>query len=383
MKIINTSLELKKYCEQAKDFEYIALDTEFIRDTTYFAKLCLIQAGYKGEGVIIDPLADAMDLSPFFALLKNPKIVKVFHACKQDVEIFYFMSQIMPEPLFDVQIAASALGYGENLSYDNLAAKVLGEKVDKTSRFTDWAKRPLSQKQLEYALGDVTYLCHIYEKLVKELVEKGRVDWIKEDLAQMVNRENYDISPVNAWLRMRPKNDQPKTIAVLKEVAAWREEQAQNRNSPRQRIMRDDVLNEISYIAPKNAADLDNIRGLSVGFSRSESGRLLLKAIEVGLAKAQNTSVAQEVKKTELSEDDDVLLDLLKVLLKLKSRENNLSAKLVADIKDLESLIVLKEFSKSKVLQGWRYNIFGTDALDLINGKITVKVIDKKVTLEK
>ena len=279
MKIINTSLELKKYCEQAKDFEYIALDTEFIRDTTYFAKLCLIQAGYKGEGVIIDPLADAMDLSPFFALLKNPKIVKVFHACKQDVEIFYFMSQIMPEPLFDVQIAASALGYGENLSYDNLAAKVLGEKVDKTSRFTDWAKRPLSQKQLEYALGDVTYLCHIYEKLVKELVEKGRVDWIKEDLAQMVNRENYDISPVNAWLRMRPKNDQPKTIAVLKEVAAWREEQAQNRNSPRQRIMRDDVLNEISYIAPKNAADLDNIRGLSVGFSRSESGRLLLKAI--------------------------------------------------------------------------------------------------------
>lgn len=381
MEIITTNEALKAACDRLSGAGYVTVDTEFMRDSTFWPVLCLIQlAGPRPEDeIIIDPLAPDIDLAPFYDLMRNRKVVKVFHAARQDIEIFFHQGNTIPDPLFDTQVAAMVCGFGDSIGYETLVRKLAGGSVDKSSRFTDWSRRALSEKQLQYAMADVTYLRTIYEVLAKRLTQTKRAHWVAEEMAVLQDPDTYAMRPENAWKRLKMRFRGQRGLAVLVEIAAWRERQAQERDIPRSRTMKDDALYEIATQIPKTTSDLDGLRAVPKGFSNSRLAPGLMEAIERGLAmKEEDIPVVEGPE--PLPAGVGPLVELLKVLLKQKCEEHDVAQKLVANVSDLELIAAHAEADVS-ALKGWRREIFGEDALRLKRGELAIGAKGKKIVL--
>jgi ribonuclease D len=283
-RLITDTSELAAFCRRQAAVDFVTIDTEFMRDRTFWPQLCLMQAAGPAEVAVIDPLADGIELGPFFELLADPTVLKVFHAARQDLEIFYYLGDVIPKPLFDTQVAAMVCGFGESAGYETLVAKLAGGRIDKTSRFANWAQRPLSERQLRYAVADVTYLRPVYERLRRRLDQSGRASWLEEEMAVLTDPNTYRVDPRTAWLRLKTKSGDPRFLAVLRELAAWREEEAMRRDQPRGRILRDDCLMDIAAHAPETAEQLARCRAVARGYAESRAGREVLRVVACGLA---------------------------------------------------------------------------------------------------
>jgi ribonuclease D len=369
MKLITTTDELAAFCKPLAETEFVTVDTEFMRERTFWPKLCLAQVAGPDDAAAIDALAEGIDLSPLDELMANPKVLKVFHAARQDLEIFYLRMSAVPRPLFDTQVAAMVCGHGEAASYESLATKLAKARIDKSSRFTDWSRRPLSERQITYALSDVTHLRVVYEKLREHLEKSGRLPWIAEEMAVLNDPATYRADPELAWRRLKPRGSTPRLLGVLKEVAAWRERTAQRIDIPRQRLLRDEQLLEIASHAPKTTEDLAATRGLGRGFAEGWQGRELLEAIEKALSVPESELPARDKAPDQLRAPGAVV-DLLRTLLRLKAEQAGVAARLVASADELDRLAAGKR--DVPVLKGWRNEIFGKDALDLIDGRLAL-----------
>ncbi|MBP6876647.1 MAG: ribonuclease D [Phenylobacterium sp.] len=367
---ITTTADLQAFCDKIKDQPFVAVDTEFMRETTYWPKLCLIQAAAPNAEAVIDPLADGIDLEPFLEILRDPKIEKVFHAARQDVEIFNNLNA-MPTPLFDTQVAGMAAGFGEQIAYDALVRQMLKVEIDKSSRFTDWARRPLTDAQLVYAVGDVTHLAKLYPMLRARLEKDGRLAWVVDEMRGLTDPAMYDVSPENAWKRLRPRRHTAKYLAVFKAVAAWRERTAQLRDQPRGRILKDDAIDEIATQAPTDADGLDRLRSVPKGFSGSRFGPDLLAAVREALKDPEAYAPVVEKAKHQPSPAAGAVVELLKVLLKARSEDAGVASKLIATVSDLEQ-IANDDNAKTQALTGWRREAFGEDALRLKRGELAL-----------
>lgn len=379
MKIITKTSDLKDLCARAAQETFVTLDTEFVRETTYWSQLCLIQLGLSEEAFIIDPLSKELDLTPFFELLQNPHLVKVVHSGRQDVEIFYHMSGQIPARLFDTQIAAMVCGFGESVGYDVLVQSYAKVSLDKSSRYTHWAQRPLTEKQLDYALGDVTHLRVIYEKLYDKLVKEDRLHWLEEELAILTDPQTYEIDPYNIWKRIKVRSPKPRMLGILREIAAWREFTAQRRNVPRGRILRDEAMLELAAAAPKTRDELSRMRGMAAFLSEKNRGDELLELIQKGINLPLED--CPQVKKEGASPPgSSALLEMLKLLLKIKADKYNVAAKLIATSTDLE---VIARTSEPNVpaLEGWRREVFGNAALALKEGKVAIGIQNNRISL--
>lgn len=378
--ICNTS-DLKTFCKRAEQSSYITVDTEFIRETTYWPQLCLIQVGLANEAVAIDPLTKEIDLHPFFELLQNPKVIKVFHSGRQDVEIFYHLTGNIPAPIFDTQIAAMVCGFGESVGYDVLVQKYAKVSIDKSSRYTHWAQRPLTEKQLTYALGDVTYLRTIYEKLYKRIVEEDRLDWVQDELAILKDPRTYAISPYDIWQKIKVRSPKPRMLALLRELAAWRELLAQKRNVPRGRVLRDEVMLELAAATPRSVQDLTSMRGLSASFIEGPESKVILELIAKGLS-LPIEDCPQIKREGEAMPGASALLEMLKLLLKIKAEKYHVAPKLIATSADLEA-IARSTDPQVPALQGWRREVFGNAALALKAGEVALGIKNNKISLIK
>ena len=367
---ITTTAELAVFCDKLKGQPFVAVDTEFMRETTYWPKLCLIQAAAGSAEACIDPLAEGMDLEPFLQILRDETILKVFHAARQDVEIFNNL-QAMPRPLFDTQVAGMAAGFGEQIAYDALVRQMLKIELDKSSRFTDWARRPLSDNQLTYALADVTHLAALYPILHDRLATEGRLGWVTDEMANLTDPAIYDVEPENAWKRLRPRKHTAKYMAVYKAVAAWRERTAQARDQPRGRIVKDEAIDEIATQAPTDADQLDRLRSVPKGFSGSRFGPDLLAAIREALKDPEAYAPVVERSRTSASPAAGAVVELLKVLLKARAEEAGVASKLIATVSDLEQ-IANDDAADTSALKGWRREAFGEDALRLKRGELAL-----------
>ena len=370
MEIITTSEALKAACDRLSGAGYVTVDTEFMRDSTFWPVLCLIQLAGPKDEIIIDPLAPDIDLAPFYKLMKNRKVVKVFHAARQDIEIIFHRGGLIPHPVFDTQVAAMVCGFGDSVGYETLATKLANARIDKSSRFTDWSHRPLATHQLDYALADVTHLRIIYDKLSAMLEKNGRASWLTEEMAVLSNPATYDADPMDSWRRLKPRTNSTKFLAILREIAAWREIEARKRDLPRNRLLRDEALLEIAARVPSNADELAKIRALSKGFAEGPMGRQLLEAAQRGLdlPKEQRPELPE---KADLPAGRGPILELLKVLLKLRCEEHQAAQKLVANSADLEA-IAADDNADTPALRGWRREIFGEDALALKHGRLAL-----------
>lgn len=371
MKLITTTHALAEACAGLARHPYVAVDTEFMRETTFWPKLCLIQMAGPDEEVLVDPLAK-LDLAPFYALMANRDVVKVFHAARQDVEIVHIQAKTIPSPLFDTQVAAMVCGFGDSISYVNLVKQVTGAELDKSSRFTDWARRPLSQKQLAYALNDVTHLRHVYAALSERLATTGRSHWLAEEMAVLTDPRSYENPPEESWRRLKAKVRGRKSLAVLIELAAWRERMAQAQDVPRNRVLRDEALYDIANQLPADAAALSELRTLSEGFARSARAKEILDAVARGLARDMKALPAVE-NGVVVPPDKVALVDLLRVLLRAVAARNGVAARLIADTEDLERIAVEREPDVA-ALRGWRREMFGADALRLKSGELALTV---------
>jgi ribonuclease D len=381
MTLINTSKDLKTLCTRLKKSEFITVDTEFIREKTYWARLCLIQvAGDDEEAFAIDPLAEGIDLEPFYDLMLNKDILKVFHACRQDLEIFYRDMGKLPNPVFDTQIAAMVCGFGEQVSYENLVQGIVRKQIDKSSRFTDWAQRPLSAKQLKYALADVTHLRKVYVRLSEKLEKMNRASWIKDEMKALMDKENYIFRPEEAWERIKVPNYKPRTLAILREVALWREKTAQELDVPRGRVLKDEALVEISTNPPANVEAMNKMRNVSQGYGNSDRGKQLLDAIRRGVELPLDQAPVRDARPV-LPPGLGPTIDLLRVLLKTKCDDEEVAPKLLCNANDLELIAAHGKDAKVAALSGWRAKIFGKDALDLRDGKLSLAVESGKVKL--
>jgi ribonuclease D len=367
---ITTTAELAVFCDKLKGQPFVAVDTEFMRETTYWPKLCLIQAAGPNAHAVIDPLAEDIDLEPFLDILRDEKILKVFHAARQDVEIFNNL-KAMPKPLFDTQVAGMAAGFGEQIAYDALVRQMLKIELDKSSRFTDWARRPLSDSQLTYALADVTHLADLYPKLRERLEKEGRLAWVTDEMAGLTDPANYDVEPENAWKRLRPRRHTAKYLAVYRAVAAWRERTAQLRDQPRGRILKDEAIDEIATQAPTDAEALDRLRSVPKGFSGSRFGPDLLTAVREALKDPEAYAPVIERNKQPPSPAAGAVVELLKVLLKARAEEAGVASKLIATVADLEQ-IANDDQAPTPALKGWRREAFGEDALKLKRGELAL-----------
>lgn len=376
MEMIASLNALQDLRQRVADSPILAIDTEFMRENTFWPKLCLIQVATADEAAVIDPLAPDMNLEPLFGLLRDPGILKVFHAARQDIEIFYHLLGAVPGPVFDTQVAAMVLGFGEQVSYETLAAKLAQAEIDKSSRFTDWARRPLSDRQLRYALADVLHLPLIYDKLRRRLTETGREDWLSEEMAVLTDAKTYAQEPDEAWRRIRVRSTNPRFLGMLKELAAWREREAQSRNLPRSWVLKDEALTEIAGDPPATAADLARVRGLSAGFAEGRHGTSLLAAVARGVA--LDPAAAPQVPRQTPSHNGP-LVDLLKVLLKAKCESHGVAQKLVASSADLERIAAGDR--EVPALLGWRREIFGADALALKEGRLALSASRRRVKL--
>lgn len=380
MDIICTQDELVSFCQQIENDSFITLDTEFIREKTYFPNLCLLQIAGDNCSAIIDPLAEGMDLQPVFALLQNEKLVKVFHACRQDIEIFFLLSGELPCNIFDTQIAASMCGYGETVSYENLVNNIVGCELDKSSRFSDWSRRPLSERQLEYAISDVTHLRTIYINLKERLEKAGRLAWVMEEHSHLLQKETYQVQPEQAWERIRYGNLRPRSIAALRELANYREAMAKKNNMPRIRIMKDETLIELAKALPAKHSELSRIRDMERKIFKTLAKDILACIRRVMEIPA--SELPQPNKNKKIVENSGSSLAMLQLLLKVKSEEQGIATNVLAVRDDLEACIAGEE--NCKIMNGWRYDVFGKYAQKLLSGKLKLYLEpdSKKVVFE-
>ena len=377
MHVILTTSELAEACARLAKHPFVAVDTEFLREETYWPNLCLVQMAGPDEALIVDPLAKGIDLAPLFALMADKSTLKVFHAGRQDIEIFHVQAGIVPEPMFDTQVAAMVCGHGESVSYGNLVKRIVNVDVDKSSRFTDWSRRPLSATQLEYALADATHLRVVYASLAAELESTGRVSWLAEEMSVLTDPATYRLAPEDAWRRLKTRVKNRKAMAALVELAAWREEQAQAQNVPRPRVLRDEALYDIANRMPTETKQLDELRTLSNGFSRSARAKDIVDAVKRGLARDPKSVPAQPAGNAVTAEAG-ALVDLLRVLLKAAAAKHRVAPKMISDTADLE-LIAMEKAPDVPALKGWRLEVFGNDALRLKRGEIALTVTNGEV----
>jgi ribonuclease D len=376
--MIETTAALQDACRKLAQSEFVTVDTEFLRETTFWPILCLIQMASPDLEVIVDPMAKDIDLTPFFELMADTSVVKVFHAARQDLEIVYHLGKLIPHPIFDTQVAAMVCGFGDSISYDQLVQRTKNVQIDKSSRFTDWSRRPLSEKQLDYALADVTHLRDIYLSLKAKLESEGRTTWVAEEMAVLESPETYDMHPDDAWLRLKSRLRKPQELAVLKYVTAWREREARSRNVPRSRVLKDDAIFEIAQQQPKDTEALGRLRTIPKGWERSSSGTAILDAVNTALA-LPKTDMPQAPKHSHTPEGAQSAVELLKVLLRLISEKHGVAAKVIANSDDLDKIATEGEKAEVAALSGWRRELFGEPALKLISGEVALRFIDKKV----
>ncbi len=381
--LITKSDDLKALVDRLSSHPFVAVDTEFMRENTYWPDLCLIQVASPDEAAAIDPKAEGIDLQPLLDLfVANEDILKVFHAGGQDLEIIHNLTGKVPHPLFDTQIAAMALGHGEQIGYSNLIESLLGHSLDKGARFTDWSRRPLDKRQIDYAIADVTHLATVFPRMVEKLKKTGRGAWLDEEMERLADASNFAFAPEDAWKRLKLPSRNPAVLGRLKAIAAWRETEARSKNLPRGRIVKDDTLNEIVLHPPKSQEDLGRIRGLSAGWKTNDIGARLIAAIEASKPLEGSDLPDREPRRPGLTKDAALVSDLLKLLLKIRSKETGVAARLIARSDDLEALAagVRKNLN---ILNGWRYEQFGRDALDLVEGRLAFAIENGKLKMSR
>jgi ribonuclease D len=369
--LISTTAELAAICERLANHPFVTVDTEFLRESTYYPQLCVLQMASSDEAVVVDALAPGIDLAPFFALMGDERIVKVFHAARQDIEIVWHRASLIPHPIFDTQVAAMVLGYGDSISYDQLVQRITGDMLDKSHRFTDWTRRPLSKAQLDYAVSDVTHLRDVYHRLLADLGRMGRTNWVDAEMSILTSPDTYRMDPENAWQRLRTRVRKPKELAVLIEVAGWREQEAKARDIPRQRVLKDDLVVDIAVQQPATIERLGTLRALPKGFERSKLGSEIPDLVRKALARDPKT--LPQIERKKHVPNGAATVELLKVLLRMTSETHGVAAKVVATIDDLES-IAADDDADVPALKGWRRELFGEKALALKHGRLALAV---------
>jgi len=378
MDLITSTDALASACTRLAAHPFVTVDTEFLRETTYYPKLCLIQMAGPDDSVLVDPLAPGISLEPFLALMADEKVTKVFHSARQDLEIIWNLGRMVPHPLFDTQVAAMVCGYGDSVSYEQLVNDFVRVRVDKSSRFTDWSHRPLSDAQLTYALSDVTHLVKVYEALMDQLLKNGRLGWLDEEMAVLTSPDTYRADPEEAWRRLAGRMRKPRELAVLMEIAAWREREAQSRDVPRGRVLKDDALIDIATSAPRTVEALGRLRSIPNGFERSKTGAEIIAAVERGLAR--DPKLVPMPARSRSRPNTGAVVELLKVLLKAVAEQEGVAPKIIATVDDLEA-IAEDDSADVTSLRGWRRSLFGEHALALKAGRLCLSMTDGRVTV--
>jgi ribonuclease D len=373
---ITTTAELADACRRMATHAFVTVDTEFLRETTYYPLLCVAQLASPDEAVVVDALAKAIDLTPLFDLLTNESVTKVFHAARQDIEIVWNLARKIPHPIFDTQVAAMVLGYGDSISYDQLVNRITGDTLDKSNRFTDWTRRPLAEAQLRYAISDVTHLRDVYLKLSADIQARGRSHWVQAEMDVLTSPETYRMDPNNAWERLKTRVRKPKDLAVLIEVAAWREREAQTRDVPRGRVLKDEVVGDLAIQAPTTLEQLSHLRSLPKGFEKSQWGQAVIDAIKRGLARDPQT--LPRIERFRPAPNGAATVELLKVLLRMTSERHGVAAKVIATVDELERIAGDDE-ADVPALKGWRRELFGEKALALKQGRLALAIENGRV----
>jgi ribonuclease D len=376
MEPITTTQDLVQVCERLSKHPFVTVDTEFLRESTYYPKLCVAQLASTEEAVVVDALAEGIDLGPLFALMADERVIKVFHAARQDVEICWHEANVIPHPLVDTQVAAMVLGYGDSISYDQLVQRITGDTLDKSHRFTDWTRRPLTNAQLAYAVSDVTHLRDIYLKLAADLDKRNRGDWMREEMKVLTSPDTYRLEPEHAWQRLKARVRKPRELAVLIEVAAWREREAQTRDVPRGRVLKDDAIGDIAVQSPTTIERLGALRSLPKGFERSKWGEAIVEAVKRGLTRDIKT--LPRLDRHRPPPNGQAVVELLKVLLRMTSERHGVAAKVIATTDDLER-IADDDDAGVPALSGWRRELFGEKALALKHGRLVLAIENKRV----
>jgi len=376
MQPITTTDTLAEVCGRLKRHPFVTVDTEFLRESTYYPKLCVAQIASPDEAVVVDALAQGIDLEPLFALMADEGVVKVFHAARQDIEICWHAAGLIPSPLVDTQVAAMVLGYGDSIAYDQLVQRITGDSLDKSLRFTDWTRRPLSDAQLAYAISDVTHLRDVYVKLAADLDKRGRTDWMREEMRVLTSPDTYRMEPEHAWQRLKTRVRKPKELAVLIEVAAWREREAQTRDVPRGRVLKDDVIGDIAVQAPTTVERLGGLRSLPKGFERSKWGEAIVAAVKRGLAR--DLKSLPRIESPKGTANGQATVELLKVLLRMTAERHGVAAKVIATMDDLDR-IAADDDADVPAMSGWRRDLFGEKALALKHGRLALAVEKNRV----
>jgi ribonuclease D len=371
MELIATTEQLAAVCARLARHPFVTVDTEFLRETTYYPLLCVVQLASAEEAVVVDALAEGIDLKPFFDLMADEKVLKVFHAARQDIEIIWHLAGIVPHPVFDTQVAAMVLGYGDSIAYDQLVGRITGHKLDKTHRFTDWSRRPLTQEQSTYALADVTHLRDVFMALDADLKKRDRADWVSEEMEILTSPSTYNAPPERAWERLRTRVRKPRELAVLIEVAAWREREAQSRDVPRSRVLKDDAIGDIATHAPTTLEKLAHLRSLPKGFDRSRWGQDIVEAVKRGVDR--NPDTLPKLDKPRGNGNTGATVELLKVLLRMTSEKHAVASKVIATVDDLEQ-IAADDDADVGAMRGWRRELFGESALALKHGKLALAI---------
>ncbi|TMJ33473.1 MAG: ribonuclease D [Alphaproteobacteria bacterium] len=376
MEPITTTDSLAQACARLAKHPCVTIDTEFLRESTYYPILCVMQMASPDEALVVDALAPDIDLASFFALMADERVLKVFHAGRQDIEIVWHRAGLIPHPVFDTQIAAMVLGHGDSISYEQLVQRITGDYLDKSHRFTDWSRRPLSKAQIAYAISDVTHLRDIYLALSADLAKRGRIEWVNEEMEILTSPDTYRAEPERAWQRVRTRARKPKELAVLMEVAAWREREAQSRDVPRGRVLKDDALGDIAVQAPTSMEKLAALRSLPRGFERSKWGEAILQAVERGLAR--DLKSLPRIERSRAAVNGAAIVELLKVLLRMTAERHAVAAKVIATVEDLERIAADDEADVA-ALKGWRRELFGEKALALKHGRLALAIENGRV----
>jgi len=371
MNLITTTTDLAAACERMSRHTFVTVDTEFLRETTYYPLLCVAQIATSDEAVVIDALAQDLDLAPFFELMANEGVLKVFHAARQDIEIVWHQAKLVPRPIFDTQVAAMVLGYGDSISYDQLVQRISGDVIDKSNRFTDWSRRPLSAAQVSYAISDVTHLREVFLSLSADLQSRGRSEWVGEEMEVLTSPDTYRADPESAWERLKTRVRKPRELSVLMEVASWREREAQSRDVPRGRVLKDEAIGDIAMHAPTTTERLASLRSLPRGFERSKWGAEIIEAVKRGLAR--DPSELPRLDKPRQGINGSATVELLKVLLRMASEQHGVAAKVIATVEDLER-IAIDDRADVPALHGWRREMFGEQAIALKRGRLALAV---------
>lgn len=380
MHLISTTEELETAVAELSKSDFVTVDTEFIRETTFWPILCLVQMAAPGVTALVDPMAPGMNLKSFFELMADENVTKVFHAARQDVEIVFHLGGLIPHPIFDTQVAAMVCGFGDSVSYDQIVQKITGTRLDKSSRFTDWRRRPLSEKQLDYALADVTYLIDVYRHLRDELERENREHWLKEEMDVLTSRQTYDPHPEDAWKRLKMRLRKPQELAVVQHVAAWREREARERDVPRQRVIKDDAIYEIAQQQPRDQAALARLRMTPKGWERSATAASLLTAVNAALA-IPREEMPKPPRTPQSPEGTGAATELLKVLLRMTAEAEGVAPKVLASSDDLDRIAAEGGKADVAALRGWRRAVFGDKALRLVGGELALKFADRKIAV--